>query len=445
VAFDLTRRDTICAPATAAGPAALAVVRVSGRDADAVRARVFRPRRGVVRPFVVTLGEVVDAAGALLDEALCTSFPEGRSYTGECAFELSLHGGPGRTRAVMAALVEAGCRLAEPGEFTLRAVLTGRLDLAAAEGVASVIDARTDAAARVALRQVAGQLGDSAGALADALVDVLAELESRMDYPDEDLGDASRPQLVERLRAAGAALDRLLEGAALGRRLSEGARVVLYGRPNAGKSTLLNALLGEDRALVHDRPGTTRDVLEAEAAIGGVPCLLIDVAGVREGDDVGEVEALGIERSRRELQRADVVLRLTAPDEPTPLPLPSLTAAVVDVATKADLGGAAHDGGVSVAATTGEGLDDLKAAVAARLAADASPSEVLLTRERQVRETRAAREAVGRAADALKASAPDEVVCAELRLATGALSRLLGRDLDEAILDEVFSRFCVGK
>jgi tRNA modification GTPase len=445
VTFDLSRRDTICAPATAAGPAALSIVRVSGTRADEVRERVFRARRGTVRAFVATLGDVVDSEGALLDEALCTRFPEGRSYTGEASFELSLHGGPGRTRAVMAALMRAGCRLAEPGEFTLRAVLTGRLDLAAAEGVAAVIEARTDAAARVALRQVAGQLGDSAGALADALVEVLAELESRMDYPDEDLGDASRAELTERLCTAERELGRMLDGAALGRRLSEGARVVLYGRPNAGKSTLLNALLGEERALVHDSPGTTRDVLEAEANVGGVPCLLIDVAGVREGDDVGEVEALGIARSRRELDRADVIVRLTAPDEPAPLTLPAVGAPVVDVATKSDLGAPPTEGAIAVAATTGTGLGELIAVVAQQLTADTAVGEVLLTRERQVRETAAARQAVRRATDALEAAAPDEVVCAELRLATAALARLLGRDLNEAILDEVFSRFCVGK
>lgn len=437
--FDVARIDTICALATASAPAALAIVRVSGARAAHVRARVFRPRRAhAQREFVATLGDVLAADGTVIDEALCTFFPEGKSYTGEASFELSLHGSPLRVRATLAALVGAGCRLAEPGELTLRAVLTGRMDLCAAEAVDDVVHARTDAAARAALRTLRGGLADVLAPVRETLVDTLAEIEARLDFPDEDLGDAHRASLAQKLAHASEALARLLTTSTWGRRLHDGARVVLYGPPNAGKSTLLNALAGEDRALVHDEPGTTRDVLEVSMDIGGVPVTLVDVAGVRPLDEAGAVEKLGIARAESERQRADVVVTLSPADAPVPL------GGDIEVVSKSDLAPAGT--GLRISARTGAGLDELKAKIGALLLRDrAGDEEVVLMRERQVAHVRDAHEALTHAHEALTRALDGEVIASELRRAARALDRLLGKDIDVDVLDRVFSKFCIGK
>jgi tRNA modification GTPase len=453
MSFDLSCQDTICAPATPPGQGALSVVRVSGPAALDVLARVFKKRRpGPQRPFVATLGDVVDAGagGGLLDEALCTRFPAGRSYTGEPSFELSLHGGRSRLQSALRSLMAAGCRLAEPGELTLRAVLSGRLDLCAAEAVDDLVRARSDTAARAALKSLAGGVGQALASPREALIDALAEIEARLDFPDEELGEAGAERLRFSLDKERAALERLLCGAQLGRRLLEGARVVLYGLPNAGKSTLLNALLGEERALVHESPGTTRDVLEAETVFGGVPALLVDVAGVRDGSDVHPVEALGIARARAELERADVQLLVVeaARAGDAEALLGSARADALVVYSKADLLGArdAPAGGLVVSAREHVGLEALRAELALRLTGGVElGDEVLLTRARQREEVAAALGALGEGLAALEAALPGEVVAAELRRAGAALDRLLGRSLDEDVLDLIFSRFCIGK
>ncbi len=490
--FDLARKDTVCALATASAPAAIAVVRVSGPDAHAVCARVFRPRRGRQRDFVATLGDVIAPGGrpgagdtttrhdgsaaaasgpagpeggrslpSPIDEALCVRFPAGRSYTGEPGFELSLHGSPVTVRAVLRALVDAGCRLAEPGELTLRAVLSGRMDLVAAEAVDDVVHAKTEAAARAALRALRGGLSARIAPVREALVDALAEIEARLDFPDEELGDARLEDLARGLGEARAATAALLAGARTGRRLREGARVVLYGPPNAGKSTLLNALLDEERALVHHEPGTTRDVLEAPFEIAGIPVTLVDVAGVRPLGDAGDVERMGIERAEGERARADVVVALVPANEPGAVDSARALGGDVVVLSKADLlkdaaaaliharapAGVAPGAVLRVSARTGAGLEALRGALAARLrdGGGDDDDEALLMRERQVEAVRACHDALGAGVDALAGRAAGEVVASELRRAARALDRLLGRDIDGDVLDRVFSKFCIGK
>ncbi|MBI1945721.1 MAG: tRNA uridine-5-carboxymethylaminomethyl(34) synthesis GTPase MnmE [Deltaproteobacteria bacterium] len=445
--FDLLRVDTICALATADAPAAIAVVRVSGPRADNLRHSMFVPRHGAQRPYVATRGDVLDERGRVLDDCVCTAWPDGHSYTGEASFELSLHGSPVITRAVLRSLVARGCRLAEPGELTLRAVLTGRIDLTAAEAIDDVIRARTDEAARAAGRSLRGGLAKAVEGPRAALVDALAEIEARLDFPDEELGTADVARLAARLAAAHAALQRLLRTSSWGARLRDGARVVLYGPPNAGKSTLLNALAGEERALVHHEPGTTRDALEVELELGGTRVTVIDVAGVRPLADVGAVERLGIARADQERARADVVVALVPADAPDALATLHALGGDVLVLSKVDLGAPkviAPDVCL-VSAKDDVGLDALQVAIARKVGPPGPDDEVTLLRERQVVCVQDAAEALARAQSALDQQAPGEVVASELRSSGRALDRLLGKDLGPEVLEAVFSRFCIGK
>jgi tRNA modification GTPase len=457
MAFDLRRIDTICGIATPRGRGGVAIVRLSGRDAVTIRDAVFRRRRpGPPPAYVCVRGDVVDAAGAVLDDALCTTFPGPKSLTGEDVVELAIHGGALVQELVLARVVQAGARLAEPGEFTLRAVLTGRMDLAEAEAVAAVVGARTAAALSAAQRALRGGLREALAPIRTRLIDVLAELEARLDFPDEPLGDADRAHLVDSLAVARLALSRLVGGARRGRRLQEGARIVLWGCPNAGKSTLLNALVGHERALVHHEPGTTRDVIEAAIDVDGVPVVIVDVAGIRDidGGAVGDVEARGIALARREVARADVVLALFPADGPPPPPLPAEVPAdiVVRVGSKADLGAAPAAVDVDVAARSGVGLEALLALLASRIVGSVGPGEegdgttdALAATARQEQGLTDAADAIAAAAAAVDAALPDELACSELRRAARTLDALLGTDVGEDVLDLIFSRFCIGK
>jgi tRNA modification GTPase len=451
MAFDLRRTDTICGIATPRGRGGVAIVRLSGGVAVAIRDVVFRRRRpGPPPPYLCVRGDVIDAGGGVIDDGLCTTFPGPHSLTGEDVVELAVHGGGLVQELVLARVVEAGARLAEPGEFTLRAVLTGRMDLAEAEAVAAVVDARTTAALRAAQKALRGGLREALTPIRARLIDVLAELEARLDFPDEPLGDADRAGLVASLDGAGEALRRLVGGARRGRRLQDGARVVLWGRPNAGKSTLLNALVGHERALVHHEPGTTRDVIEAALDIAGVPVVVVDVAGIRDEAGVGDVEARGIALARREVARADVVLALHPVDGPPPPPLPDDVPAdvVVRVGSKGDLGATSNievEVDVVVAATRGEGLVALHDLLAQRLIGHAGVDDALAATARQEEGLIAAAEAVVAAIDAVENALPDELACSELRRAARTLDGLLGTDVGEDVLDVIFSRFCIGK
>jgi tRNA modification GTPase len=444
--------DPIAALATPPGRSALAVVRLSGSGAFEVAARVIEGFR-IDPPRAATLATFRDAAGEAVDRGLYTVFPGPGSYTGEDLVELSCHGGLLAPARLLAALHDAGARPAAPGEFTRRAVMNGKLDLVQAEAVGDLIDAVAPAQARAALRQLDGGLSRRLAELRQALVETEGLLAYGIDFPEEDDGPVPPARIAAQLEAVAGRIDRLLATAPAAERLREGALLVLAGRPNAGKSSLFNALLGADRALVTEIPGTTRDAVEAHTDFLGWPVRLVDTAGL--WDAPGRIDRLGIEVSRRYLASADLVLlcvetgRPLGPDE---VGIVTERPAQV-VRTKADLDGGAPGGGLRVSVVTGEGLEEVRRAVAERVFAERialADLEPALTRARH-------RTALSRASVAL-AGAREQLVGAgdagagvavlvshHVREATTALDELVGAVDIEEILDRVFASFCVGK
>jgi tRNA modification GTPase len=426
--------DTIFAVASGAGQAAIAVMRLSGPDSRRILAalcgRVPQPRRLSLR----RLGDI--------DEAMIVWLPSPGSYTGEDSAEFFLHGGRAVLTGVADALVALGARPAEPGEFTRRAFLNGRMDLTEAEAVHDLIAAETEAQRRQALRQLDGALGTLYGGWADRLRLLLAQQEALIDFPDEDLP----PEVEAQVRAELAALRREvaahLDDGRRGERLREGLVFAVTGRPNVGKSSLVNALAERDVAIVSAIPGTTRDALETRVVLGGVPVTLVDTAGLREAAD--EIEAEGVRRARARAAAADLVITVEA-QPPRPDPLPQGEGESVDgilVANKIDLGGLVPAGAIGVSALTGEGLAELRArlADAARtLTESAGPPPLTQARHRA-----ALLEAVARLAGAQTADLP-ELRAEDLRLALRALGRITGSVGVEDILDTLFARFCIGK
>jgi tRNA modification GTPase len=439
--------DPIAALATPPGRSAIAVVRLSGAGALAVAARVVDGFRAD-RPRLATLATFRDAAGDTIDRGLVTVFPGPGSYTGEDLVELSCHGGLLAPSRLLAALYAAGARPASPGEFTRRAVLNGKLDLVQAEAVGDLIDAVAPAQARAALRQLDGGLSRRLAELRRVLVETEGLLAYDIDFPGEDDGPISSARIAAQLEEVAGRVERLLATAPAAERLREGALLVLAGRPNAGKSSLFNALLGAERALVTEIPGTTRDAVEAHTDFLGWPVRLIDTAGL--WDAPGKIDRLGVEVSRRYLASADLVLLCVetgrgpgadelaiAAERPTLL-----------VRTKVDLDGGAAAEGVGVSVVTGEGLDALRRAVAQRVFAERialADLEPALTRARHRTALEHARAALAGALDQFRGSADAVLVAHHVREATTALDELVGAVDVEDILDRVFASFCVGK
>ncbi|PYE56219.1 tRNA uridine-5-carboxymethylaminomethyl(34) synthesis GTPase MnmE [Deinococcus yavapaiensis] len=437
--YRLGLTDTIVAISTAPGAGGIGVVRLSGARALDVADGLFqgRGRPSATKGGRFLFGRFVDGAEETIDEGLALVFRAPKSYTGEDVVELQCHGSPAVLRRLLGRAVELGARLARPGEFTLRAYLGGRMDLAQAESVLGLVHAATDTSRRQAALGLAGALAKRVDAISTRITRVLAGLTAFLDYPeegvppeerDEPLGDVERELLA------------LLSTADAGRVATKGARLALLGKPNAGKSSLLNALLGYERSIVTPIPGTTRDYLEATLELAGVPITLVDTAGLRDTPD--EIEAAGVRRALDLAADADLVLALedgSAPREALGFDPPADR--TLRVRTKADLTPAwSDDDTLSVSVFSGEGLPELREAIRAKLLGDAARSEVWLSNERQTDAARRALESVRAARDL-----PDDLAAWELEAALRALAELTGRDVSEDVLDAVFANFCVGK
>lgn len=439
--------DPIAALATPPGRSALAVIRLSGAGAFGVAARVINGFRAD-RPRTATLATFRDSAGEPIDRGVYAVFPGPDSYTGDDLVELSCHGGLLAPARVLSALHAAGARPAAPGEFTRRAVLNGKLDLVQAEAVGDLIDAVAPAQARAALRQLDGGLSRRLAELRHALVETGGLLAYEIDFPGEDDGPVPPHRIATQLQDVAERIDRLLATAPSAERLREGALLVLAGRPNAGKSSLFNALLGADRALVTEIPGTTRDAVEAHTDFLGWPVRLVDTAGL--WDAPGRIDRLGVEVSRRYVAAADLVLLCV---ETGRSPGPDESAMTADrpallVRTKADLDGGTTGGGLAVSVVSGEGLDALRRSVAERVFADRlalADLEPALTRARQRTALARARESLAQAREQLGGSGEAVLVAHHVREATTALDELVGAVDIEDVLDRVFASFCVGK
>lgn len=439
--------DTIVAVATAPGEAGIGVVRLSGPEALTLALKVFRSRETPMPRRVVYGAVYRPQTGEKLDTALLTTFRAPASYTGEEVVEISCHGSDLVLRTLVRDLAGLGARLADPGEFTKRAFLNGKLDLAEAEAVIDLIRARSEAALRVATGQLSGRLSREISEMRLALITLLAEIEAAIDFPD----DVEPPDDAALCHRAGEVRDRgktLLATADSGRLYRQGAALVLAGRPNVGKSSLLNALLGEHRAIVTPIPGTTRDVIEESLTLDGIPIRAIDTAGLRETDD--PVEQQGVQRAKAQLQAADLILWVI---DPTQAPAPQLPDASIDmsrtliVVNKCDLIPAPNlRQERSVSALTGDGLPKLREAIAAKLREGrVAPESVWISSARHEERLRIALASLERAIEAAAEGFDQAAIALDLRLAAEALGQITGESVTEDTITQIFARFCVGK
>ncbi|MDQ6916311.1 MAG: tRNA uridine-5-carboxymethylaminomethyl(34) synthesis GTPase MnmE [Pseudomonadota bacterium] len=447
--------DVIAAIATPPGRGGIGIVRVSGRDLSALVEGIVG---GPLTPRVATSVTFRDAEGDALDRGIALFFPSPASYTGENVLELQGHGGPAVLSLVLKRCLDLGARVAEPGEFTKRAYLNDKIDLAQAEAVADVISATTAAGVRAATRSLVGEFSREVGALLDRLVDLRVFIEATLDFPEEDIAFVHAADVAGKIRRLQQSLDALLGRSRQGRLLLEGLQVVLIGQPNVGKSSLLNQLVGEDRAIVTPVAGTTRDAIRSSVEIDGIPLHIIDTAGLRETSDA--VEQVGIARTWSEIERADLALVVTDARMPQHAGdtaiigrlQPALPRLVVR--NKIDLAGLdprrnAIDGAdeIWLSAKTGSGVELLRRAILELAGAEEHTHDAFLARERHLRALAEARESLARAAAHLAPiAAPALELCAEeLRQAHDALGEITGAHTADDLLREIFGRFCIGK
>jgi tRNA modification GTPase len=460
----VTSPDTIVAVATAPGRGAIAIIRVSGPEVAKVAAGLLGT---LPSPRAARLSRFLDAAGNTVDEGLALYFPAPASFTGEDVLELQGHGGALITDLLLQRLLELGCRLARPGEFSERAFLNGKIDMAQAEAVADLIDAGTAAAARAAVRSMQGEFSGQVHELQSTITELRAYVEAAIDFPDEEIDFLSAPALTERLARVFDGFAKITAAARQGALLREGLNVVIAGKPNAGKSSLMNRLVGDDVAIVTDVPGTTRDVLHQHLHLDGLPLHLIDTAGLRAAADV--VEAEGVRRARGEIARADRVLYLvdaqrldeaithTATTKaainwavefellPKDVPITLVLSKIDLTGRPARLEADVVPPRVYLSARTGAGVDLLRAHLKASVGYRDGESGALSARRRHLDALSRAERHVQSAADVLKNTQGFELFAEELRLAQRALGEITGEFTSEDLLEQIFGSFCIGK
>ena len=460
----MIQEDTISAITTAPGSAAIGIVRISGPEALRIAERMFFAASGrelaTYPPHVMVYGFVRDREGKDIDEVLTVYMKGPRSYTAEDVVEIQCHGGMQSLRQILALTFYYGARPAEPGEFTKRAFLNGRIDLVQAESVMDIINSRSTAALKIAVQQQEGFLSRKLKEVRRKLRDVIVHLEAVIDYPEEDIEDVTYKEVKESICDAKAEVASLLEGAHTGKILKEGLRTAIIGRPNVGKSSLLNTLLKEDRALVSEYEGTTRDVIEEQLVIGGVPVLLADTAGIRDTEDF--VEKLGVERSRAFLDKAELILVVLDGTQPlTPDDEEILTAVkgknAVLVVNKADLAESiitqtlaerfSPENIIEVSAKTGEGIELLEKWLKDYVYGSSrqADEEFYIQNERQINLLRQADESLADAVEAAENRLPYDCLTIDVDRALTLMGEITGETVRDEIINEIFARFCVGK
>jgi len=454
--------DTIAAISTPIGEGGIGIVRLSGPEAFRIADALFRSARGRTaagaRSHSLIHGHIVDPeSGAVIDEVLLGVMKAPNTYTREDIVEINCHGGALPLRKVLDLVLRQGARLAMPGEFTQRAFLNGRIDLVQAEAVLDVIRSKTDESRRIALQQLSGGLSEEITDIRDGLMEVCAHIEAWLDFPEDEIEPDTEEELLGRAAGLGQRLDRLVRSHEEGRFFREGLSVAIVGRPNVGKSSLLNALLERDRAIVTDIPGTTRDVIEEYLNIKGLPVRIIDTAGIRESHDAPEQE--GVRRSLRAIDDADLVIAVFDGSAELHREDREVMARVMDkntifVLNKADLARVVTTGDlpagppvVSLSAKRGDGMDELRETIVRQTLREGPEQRegVMITNMRHKTAIESARDAVARGTEELKAGQPLEIVAMQFRDALDRLGEIVGVVTTDDILNKIFSDFCIGK
>lgn len=450
--------DPICALATANGVGAIAVIRISGKDSKQVVSKTFSKDLSSLPSHTVHLGWMLSSSGERLDEVLATLFDHGKSFTGEESVELACHGSPYIQQLLLQRLVEVGCRMAEPGEFTKRAFLNGRMDLSQAEAVADLIAAQSKQAHQVALQQLRGRFSSELQQLREQLINFAALIELELDFGEEDVEFADRSSLEQLVASVLQMVRRLAASFELGNAIKHGVPVAIVGAPNTGKSTLLNQLLGEERAIVSNIAGTTRDVIEEVLNIEGIQFRLIDTAGIRETSET--IEALGIERSQQKIEQAKIVLCLADATDTQNLNetkewVKTLQAAHPDkkilwIQNKADLSSLIpdnNDEAIIISALNGQGITELKNILVELTLGDFSiQDETIVSNARHHAALQLTAAALERAQAGLNGHTSADFIAMDIREAMRQLGHITGQiDVDTDILGTIFSKFCIGK